>query len=180
MISFLLQKLHGGGEFVNVYAEIYDKYGDLVYGYALKLCGNETVAEDLTQSTFLKAIENMKSFRGQSSISTWLCSITKNLYLNMLKKKESQNVSLEIVVEQVGEGFEELLLNKENCRRIHKILHELQEPYKEVFSLRIFGEMSFKDIGDLFGKSDLWARVTYRRAREKIVLQFQRQEKGGR
>ena len=87
MISFLLQKLHGGGEFVNVYAEIYDKYGDLVYGYALKLCGNETVAEDLTQSTFLKAIENMKSFRGQSSISTWLCSITKNLYLNMLKKK---------------------------------------------------------------------------------------------
>ena len=84
------------------------------------------------------------------------------------------------MVEQVGEGFEELLLNKENCRRIHKILHELQEPYKEVFSLRIFGEMSFKDIGDLFGKSDLWARVTYRRAREKIVLQFQRQEKGGR
>ena len=84
------------------------------------------------------------------------------------------------MVEQVGEGFEELLLNKENCRRIHIILHELQEPYKEVFSLRIFGEMSFKDIGDLFGKSDLWARVTYRRAREKIVLQFQRQEKGGR
>ena len=86
-----------------------------------------------------------------------------------MKRKENQNVSLEVIQEYAGVSFEEKLLHQESKLQIHKILHNLKEPYKEVFSLRVFGELSFREIGELFDKTDLWARVTYRRAKEKIL-----------
>ena len=154
---------------MNAYDEIYQKYAREVYLYLLKLSKNPSVAEDLMQTTFLKAVEKQDSFNGKSKISTWLCAIAKNEYLNEWKKKENQNLSLEVAKEYIGQPFEEKLADKEFCKKIHKILHNMKEPYKEVFTLRVFGELSFKEIGELFDKTDLWARVTSRRAKEKIV-----------
>lgn len=154
---------------MNAYDEIYQKYAKEVYLYLLKLSKNPSVAEDLMQTTFLKAVEKQDTFKGESKISTWLCAIAKNEYLNEWKKKENQNVSLDVAKEYMGQSFEEKLADKEYSKKIHKILHNMKEPYKEVFTLRVFGELSFKEIGELFDRTDLWARVTYRRAKEKIV-----------
>lgn len=154
---------------MNAYEEIYEKYAHTVYEYLLRLCNNSTLAEDLLQTTFLKAIEHLDNYKGNSSITTWLCSIGKHEYLNHVKRKENQNVSHEVIQEYAGVSFEEKLLHQESKLQIHKILHNLKEPYKEVFSLRVFGELSFREIGELFDKTDLWARVTYRRAKEKIL-----------
>lgn len=154
---------------MNAYDEIYQKYAREVYLYLLKLSKNPSVAEDLMQTTFLKAVEKQDSFKGESKVSTWLCAIAKNEYLNEWKKKENQNLSLEVAKEYMGQSFEEKMVDKEFSKKIHKILHNMKDPYKEVFTLRVFGELSFKEIGELFDKTDLWARVTYRRAKEKIV-----------
>ena len=69
---------------------------------------------------------------------------------------------------QSNESIEECFFDKETAFAIHKVLHTLSEPYKEVFSLRTFGELSFKQIAELFGKPEAWARVTYHRARLRI------------
>ena len=153
---------------MNAFDEIYKLYAKEVYLFLLQLSKNHDIAEDLMQTTFLKAIEGLDTFKKQCKISTWLCQIAKNEYLNYIKKKEYQNLPLEQVLEPWKDDVEEQVLLKEHSREIHKILHSMDEPYKEIFMLRVFGELSFKEIGELFQKTDLWARVTYRRAKEKI------------
>lgn len=157
---------------MNAFDEIYKLYAKEVYLFLLQLSKNHDIAEDLTQTTFLKAIEKLDTFKKQCKISTWLCQIAKNEYLNYIKKKEYQNLPLEQVLEPWKDDVEEQVLLKEHSREIHKILHSMDEPYKEIFMLRVFGELSFKEIGELFQKTDLWARVTYRRAKEKIKKQL--------
>lgn len=154
---------------MNAYDEIYQQYAREVYLYLLKLSGNPALAEDLMQNTFLKAVEKQDTFQGKSKISTWLCAIAKNEYLNEWKRKENQNLPLDVAKEYIGQSFENKMVDKEFSKKIHKILHGMKEPYKEVFTLRVFGELSFREIGELFDRTDLWARVTYRRAKEKIV-----------
>ena len=74
-----------------------------------------------------------------------------------------------------GETIESMIINQETLKSIHKILHTMDEPYKEVFSLRTFGELPFRDIADLFGKSESWARVAYYRAKQKILDQWKKE-----
>lgn len=146
-----------------------------VYRYALSLCKNENEAEDLAQETFFKAMKASDSFSGESSLYTWLCSISKNLWLNKIKKqkKEIPPDDIEYVFSDEIQ-LEHLLDEKDISLHIHKILHTLKEPYKEVFSLRVFGELSFSDISDLFKKSESWSRVTYHRAKKMIVKKMEK------
>ena len=65
--------------------------------------------------------------------------------------------------------LEEVIADGELLRQVHRIIHKMDEPYKEVFTLKVFGDLSFKDISFLFGKTESWARVTYHRARKKII-----------
>ncbi len=141
-----------------------------VYSYALSLCKNAPLAEELTQQAFFKAMLS-PSFRHASGEFTWLCAIVKNLYYDELRKSNKKGVMPEIRAAE-EQGVEELMLEKETLLQIHLILHQLEEPYKEVFSLRVFGELSFKEISKLFGKTESWARVTYHRARMKILEQL--------
>lgn len=157
---------------MKAYDEIYRLYAKEVYLFLMQLSRNHDIAEDLTQSTFLKAIEKLDTFKNQCKISTWLCQIAKNEYLNYIKKKENQNLPLEYAGEQQSTGMEDKVILKEKSKEIHKILHKMEEPYKEIFMLRVFGELSFKEIGELFQRTDLWARVTYRRAKEKIIKEL--------
>ena len=147
------------------FQEVYDLYFLDVYKYSLSLSRDPDIAEEVTQETFFKALKSIDTFRGQCRLYVWLCQIAKNTYYTYLGK---QGKGTQLQEETSGESLEERLLTKETAFEIHKLLHSLPEPYKEVFSLRTFGELSFGQIGELFGKTESWARVTYHRARLKI------------
>ena len=144
---------------------------EAVYRYVLCLCRDDAVANDITQETFLKAMKGADSFAGDSSLYTWLCAIAKRIWLNSLKKKRREDFSdfSEEIYDESKASLEEVLSEKDTAMYIHKIVHQLDEPYKEVFSLRVFGELSFSEIAQLFSKTDSWARVTYHRAKKTIT-----------
>jgi len=147
------------------FQQVYDLYFRDVYKYALSLSRDPHVAEEITQETFFKALKHIDSFRGQCRLYVWLCQIAKNTYITYCRKQNRASPELEGDSEAT---LEEYLCTKETAFEIHKVLHRLPDPYKEVFSLRVFGELPFGQIGELFGKTESWARVTYHRARMKI------------
>lgn len=153
------------------FEEVYKRYFKDVYKYALSLTHNEHTAEEITQETFFKALKSIEQFDGRCKLYVWLCQIAKNTYFTSRQRKANGN---ELIEESHPDAsLEKRLLNKETFLEIHKILHTLEEPYKEVFSLRAFGELSFRQIGTLFGKTESWARVTYHRAKMKIKEDLQ-------
>ena len=151
--------------------ELYRTYFDIVYRYIRSISQDGSLAEEVTQETFFKALEKIGQFRGDCDVRVWLCQIAKNTLYDHLKKQKKQllgDEKLEKIESAGGELLEEKLAQRSQAMEIHKVLHRLSEPYKEVFSLRTFGELTFREIGMLFGKSENWARVTYYRARVKI------------
>ncbi len=127
------------------------------------------VAEEITQETFFKALKSIDKFDGKCKLYVWLCQIAKNTYFSY-STKQKKILSTTDKTQEYSDAIdiENLLVVKERAIEIHKILHELEEPYKEVFTLRVFGELSFLQIGNLFMKTESWARVTYHRAKKKI------------
>ena len=150
------------------FQEVYNLYFRDVYRYALSLCRNASIAEEITQETFYKALGKFDSFDGKCKVSVWLCQIAKNTYISMYRKNQHTAPLMDTDVLVDTQNIEESFCTQETAFAIHRILHHLEEPYKEVFSLRTFGELSFKQIAELFGKTETWARVTYHRARMKI------------
>ena len=151
--------------------ELYRTYFDIVYRHIRSISQDGSLAEEVTQETFFKALEKIGQFRGDCDVRVWLCQIAKNTLYDHLKKQKKQllgDEKLEKTESAGGELLEEKLAQRSQAMEIHKVLHRLSEPYKEVFSLRTFGELTFREIGMLFGKSENWARVTYYRARVKI------------
>ena len=155
------------------FEKVYSEYYDTVFHYILSLCKDKSMAEDITQEAFFKALKKIDSFKGECKLSVWLCQIAKNTLYSEIKKrnKEVMDVSLDTVpyYDTVYQG----LLNKEDALEIHRILHNLKEPYKEVFWMRTFGDLSFSEIANIFGKTESWARVTYHRAKMKIKEEVQ-------
>lgn len=148
--------------------EIYKLYFRDVYKYVLSLSRNEAIAEEITQETFFKALRNIDKFEGKCKLYVWLCQIAKNCYFTSVKN-EQKSTMLNETQETANEvNIEQSLLTKESALEIHKALHSLEEPYKEVFTLRVFGELSFQQIGILFENTESWARVTYHRAKTKL------------
>lgn len=154
---------------------IYERYFKDVFLYTYALSKDKHIAEDITSETFIKAIVSIDDFRGDSDIRVWLCQIAKNCYFSYLRKHR-KTVSLESVGDiVVSSDPDALMMTAEDSLKLHQSLHQLKEPYKEVFSLRIFGELSFKQIGYLFNKTDNWACVTFHRAKMKILDEMRRQ-----
>ena len=143
---------------------------EAVYRYALVLCRNDADAQDITQETFLKAVNAAGQFQGDSSLYTWLCVIAKNIWLDRLKKR-NREVPLDenTAVSDSGLSVEQRAEDRDVSLAIHRVLQCMAEPYKEVFSLRVFGQLPFAEIASLFGKTENWARVTYHRARRTIT-----------
>ena len=155
-------------DFDKIYAEYYSE----VYKFVLTLCQNPTLAEEITQESFFKALKSIDSFNGNCKLSTWLCIIARNTFYSYTKKHNRQvDYPLDAILSD--ENIEEQFADKEIAYAIHKVLHKLNEPYKEVFWLRIFGELSFAQIGALFEKTESWARVTYYRAKIMIEEELQ-------
>ena len=155
------------------FQEVYNLYFRDVYRYALSLCRNESVAEEITQETFFKALAKLDSFDGRCKVSVWLCQIAKNTYISICRRNKHLENNSHAELTPSNGNIEEIIFDKETAFAIHKVLHTLEEPYKEVFSLRTFGELSFKQIAELFEKTETWARVTYHRARLKIKEELQ-------
>lgn len=149
------------------YEQLYNTYYMKVYSFVMTLTKNQSISEEITQHTFFKAMTANRKYRGESSEFTWLCAIAKNLFIDE-QRTHKHRVALDL--EAVSDtNIEKTFVDEDTAYRIHQVLHSLNEPYKEVFQLRVFGELSFYEIGLLFGKTENWARVTYHRARLKIL-----------
>lgn len=145
---------------------LYHSYYMKIYSYIMTIIKNSHMAEEITQEVFYKALKTDKKYRGKSSEFTWLCAIAKNTCMDVLRKqRDFQELDEEI---PSGKSIEQSLEDEALTLELHQILHQLEEPYKEVFSLRVFGELSFQKIGQIFEKTETWARVTYHRARLKM------------
>lgn len=147
---------------------IYEEYFRDVYLFILTLSKNQSVAEEITQETFFKALKNIGKFRGDCSMKVWLCQIAKNTYYSYLKKQTSfLPEELEDDRVQPDDMVDEFI-KRESVVSLYKIIRNLDEPYKEVFIMRVLGELSFQEIGAIFERKEGWARVTYHRAKLKI------------
>lgn len=139
--------------------------------FLVRLCGDAALAEELTQETFYQAMRGWKKFRGQCAASTWLCGIAKRQFFQYCRKPRP--LPVEQLPEAPGESIEDRLLRKETRLEAHRLLHDLPEPYKEVLTLRTFGELTHEEIGALFGKTAAWARVTYYRGRQMLAAMLE-------
>ena len=151
--------------------QIYNSYFKSVYLYVMQLSGNEHIAEEITSETFFKAINSVDRFRGDCDVRVWLCQIAKNTYFSYLKKNRKELSIDESDLRNVADPdacVDVQIGKQEESRLIRKILHDMADPYKEVFMWRVFGGLSFKEIGKLYEKTDNWACVTYHRARKMI------------
>jgi RNA polymerase sigma-70 factor (ECF subfamily) len=156
---------------VTEFEKIYKTYFTDVYLYVLKISKNESIAEEITSETFFKALQSIDNFRGECDIRVWLCQIAKNCYYSYYRKQKNYE-DLDSVNEMdlavCNDSCIDEIADRDDALKIYSILQDIPDPYKEVFSLRILGEMSFKQIGSVFKKTENWACVTYHRARNMI------------
>ena len=151
------------------FESIYREYFRDVELYLRAICKDESLAEELTEQVFFQALKALPTFRGDCDIRTWLCAMGRNCYLSHLRKAKHTEDIDEVQIPDPRKPIDEYISDKQQAFAIHRILHDMKEPYKEVFSLRVFGQLSFQDIGGLFGRTANWACVTYHRARQKIL-----------
>lgn len=151
------------------FEKLFNENREFIFKYLMKMTRDITLSEELTQETFFRAYMNYASLRNKEKASVWLCQIAKNTYFawyNEQKKKDSlenfENISSD-------ENVEEKVIQTELSHKAIESLNSLDEPYKEVFKLSVFGGFSLKDISLVFGKSESWARVTFYRAKQKLL-----------
>lgn len=156
--------------------KLYEVFYMKVFSYVMTLTRDKDDAMEITQEAFFRAIKTDQAFRGESESYTWLCAIAKNIFIDETRRRKRFTEEPEEDIPDVRKDIEGRLTDKESSLKIHQILHSLEEPYKEVFQLRVFGELSFKEIGAIFGKTETWARVTYHRARLKITERMEEHE----
>jgi RNA polymerase sigma-70 factor (ECF subfamily) len=149
------------------FEQIYKEHFTDVYKYVLSISRDEAVAEEVTQETFFKAMQKINEFNGTCKIYVWLCQIAKNTYFSLYQKRKRYVSTVDEDI-PTGIDIEADYLDKDASKRLHILLHNLDEPYKEVFTLRVFGELPFSQIGGLFGKTDSWARLIFYRAKKQL------------
>lgn len=140
-----------------------------IFRYLLKLCKNPSLAEELTQETFFRAYINIGNLRREEKAPVWLCQIAKNAYFAWYNENRKIDPLDEARPADDTPDMAESLAERELSERALLCLRELDEPYREVFMLSVFGGLSLKDISGLFGKSESWARVTFYRAKQKLL-----------
>lgn len=162
------------------FEKVYKEYFNDVYLYIKRLSGDEHIAEEITSETFFKALKSIDSFRGDCEIRVWLCQIAKNSFYTYIKKNSKiQNVEeTELVnLPDNNNNVADEVTSKLQAFEIQKVLHEIDEPYREVFMWRVYAELSFKEIAGIFNKNENWACVTYHRARNQIKKRLEEKAK---
>lgn len=155
------------------FKDVYCKYYKSIYRYLITITKNEDIADEIAQETFFKAMKNINKYDSSKKMFTWLCEIAKNTYFSEYKKrKKLQELNeFEFSIDEEADIIDKII-DSESKIKILKLLHQLEDPYKEVFTLRIYGDLTFKQIGEIFNKSEDWARVTYYRSKLKIKENF--------
>ena len=149
------------------FEKVYREYYPSVYRYMLSVSKDPHTAEEITQETFFKALKNIEKYDKSQNILTWLCTIAKNTYYSKLKKSSHYQPIAEDTATTDGDIID-AIIDSEDSMAILRTLHDLPEPYKEVFTLRVLGSFSFGKIAEVFHKSESWARVTFFRAKQMI------------
>lgn len=147
-----------------------------VYSYVMTLAKDASAAEEITQETFYKAMTTKQTFRGEAESFSWLCAIAKNAFIDHTRRQSRIQGEPDETLADTAAGIEQSITDSETSFRIHMLLHDMEDPYKEVFELRVFGELSFSQIGAIFRKTESWARVTYHRARLKLKERMDKNE----
>ena len=149
---------------------IYKDYFQTIYKYLICLTHNEDIAEELTQETFYKKKQKINTFKNDCKISVWLCQIAKNLWYDELKKnKKIKNISEdEYFSIQMINDMEDNIILEESKKNLYKKINNLNEQIRTVIYLRIVGDLTFKEIGCILGKTENWARITFYRGKEKL------------
>lgn len=150
------------------FEKIYKENYDFIYRYLLKLSGNQSLAEELTSETFFRAYMNISKLKNENKVSVWLCQIAKNSYFAYCNEQKKLGQLDEAINVSDNAQIESIFEQKELSEKAFQCLHTLDEPYKEVFMLSVFGQLSLKDISRIFNKSESWARVTFYRAKQKL------------
>ena len=154
---------------------LYNAYYMRVFSYVMTMAGDRQTSEEITQEAFFRAFSKSAEFRNESDEVTWLCAIAKNCFVDETRRR-NKAAPIPDEMPAAGKSIEQQVTDKDSSFRIHAALHTMDEPYREVFELRIFGELSFSQIGTLFGKTENWARVTYHRARLKLMERMNQHE----
>jgi RNA polymerase sigma factor (sigma-70 family) len=154
--------------------EIYQRHAQLVYRYLISLTHDGQLSEELTQETFYQALRSLGRFRGECSVSSWLCQIAKHVWYKHTKKHKAQIPINEL--EHMASSAEHEAIARDTHMELMRCIHELGEPVREVVYLRLMGGLSFREIGDILGRSEVWARVTFFRGREKLLQEVKKDE----
>ena len=152
--------------------EIYEECFETVYKYLFCLTHNSDISEELTQETFYRAVKKIDTYNGKCKISVWLCQIAKHLWYNQCRKnKRIVNTDETFDIED-PQNLEEQFIAGEEKVSLYKKMQNLDEKTREVMYLRITGELSFKEIGEILGKTENWARVTFYRGKNKLKTNY--------
>lgn len=158
------------------FSEIYKNSEPKVYRFLLRLSQDADLAEELTEETFYQAFLHINRFEGRCSIDTWLCQIAKHLYYKEIKRrKKFSDEEVTYACDYSDNPFFRIEDNQSTVE-IHKILHTLSDTYREVFILHIFAELTFKEIAQIFGKADSWAKMTYYRAKAALINRLEEKD----
>lgn len=149
-------------------SRIYQEYAQTVYKFLLSQCRDPDTAEDLTQETFCQALRSIQRYDGSCKLSVWLCQIAKHLWYQQLRKRNREAPMPEAGVDVPVPSAEEEASSRQGRLELLRQIHSLPEPMREAVYLRVFGDLSFREIGDVLGKTENWARVTFYRGKEKL------------
>ncbi len=151
------------------FEKLFEENREFIFKYLMKMTRDISLSEELTQETFFRAYMNYASLKNKEKASVWLCQIAKNTYFAWYNEQKKNTSLDELKLPSNDLTVEDAFVQKELSQKALICLHELEEPYKEVFMLSVFGGFSLKDISSIFGKSESWARVTFYRAKQKLL-----------
>ena len=147
-----------------------------LYRFCLSLTRSESEAEELVQETFLRAMQSVNKLPDAANLDAWLFRVARNVHISRLRKQKKEVGDAALDAVPSGEDIEDRLMNQDQAQQILRLLHTLDEPYKEVFTLRALGDVAYAQIASLFGKGESWARVTYHRARLMLTERMNKEE----
>ena len=155
---------------------IYRQYSDTVFRFLMSKTGSVELAKELTQETFYQAVKSIDRYDGSSRITSWLCGIAQNVLYAHLRARQKDPLPLEDVPEQPVVSIEDLVVTRDETRAILEAIRELPDPGGEIMRMRIFGGLSFKQIGAILGRTEVWARVNYYRAKQSVIKELNRDD----
>jgi RNA polymerase sigma factor (sigma-70 family) len=146
--------------------EVYREHSKTIYRYLFTLTHDADTSEELTQETFYQAVKSIDRYDGSCKMTTWLCAIAKNS-LAVYRRKHTETIDLDELPDTTNSAESETLDAVGRIELLRK-LHALTGDTREVMYLRLLGDLSFREIGDILSRTENWARVTYYRGREKL------------